>query len=173
MPTFVVTICAPDACGGGVIVPAVAERLGISHQVLSAPRSVPGAGTNAPDDHTFRDRSERETQRLRMTGGVIRDAAATVLLADDPGVLRVRLDGSLPARVRQAVAATGRTEEESRALLEQRDVAWAKFHRTYYEADLAEPRWYHMVLDSTALNWQLCAELIALAARELAGGSGR
>jgi cytidylate kinase len=173
MPTFVVTICAPDACGGGVIVPAVAERLGISYQALSAPRSVPGAGADAPDDQTFRDRSEREIQRLRTTGGVIRDGAAAVLLAGDPGVLRVRLDGVRAARVRQAVAATGRPEAESRVLLEQRDAAWAEFYRTYYDADLAAIRWYHLVLDSTVLDWQLCAELIAMAARELAEGSDR
>lgn len=175
MPPYVVTVCAPDACGGGVIVPAVAERLGVPHQALSAPRSVPGAGADAPDDEAFRDRSEREVQRLRGTGGVIRDGAAAILLADDPGVLRVRLDGTLTARVRQAVAAGGRTEAESRVLLERRDAAWEKFHRTYYDADLAETRWYHLVLDPTALDWELCAELIALAARGRAvvsAGSG-
>jgi len=165
VPKLVVAICAPDAAGGGVIVPAVAERLGVSHQALSAPRSVPGAGENAPGDQVFRERSEHEIESLRTTGGVIRDGAAVVLLSDDPGVLRVRLDGPFDARVRQGVAASGQTEAENRALLERRDAAWAAFYRTFYGADLAEARWYHLVLDSTALDWDLCADLIALAAR--------
>lgn len=165
MPIFVVTICAPDAAGGGVIVPAVAERLAISHQALSAPRSIPGTGEDAPDDQVFRDRSESEIKRLRTTGGVIRDAAAAVLLSDDPGVLRVRLDGPLDARTRQGAAASGQTEADTRALLERRDAAWAAFHRTFYDVDLAETRWYHLILDSTKLDWDLCADLIALAAR--------
>lgn len=166
MPSFVVTIFAPDAAGGGVIVPAVADRLGVSHQALSAPRSVPGAGEDAPDDQEFRERSEREIEHLRAAGGVIRDGAAAVLLAADPGVLRVRLDGSLENRARQGAVASGQTEAETRALLELRDAAWATFYRTQYDADLAETGWYQLRLDSTVLDWDLCADLIALAARE-------
>jgi cytidylate kinase len=165
MPKFVVTISAPDAAGGGVIVPAVAERLGISHQALSAPRSVPGAGEGAPADQLFREQSEREIERLRTTGGVIRDGAAAVILRDDPSVLRVRLDGPLDARARQGAATTGQSEAETRALLERRDAAWAAFHRAFYGVDLAETRWYHLILDPTMLDWDLCADLIALAAR--------
>jgi cytidylate kinase len=166
VPKFVVTISAPDAAGGGVIVPAVAEQLGILHQALSAPRSVPGAGDDALDDQEFRMRSEREIERLRTSGGVIRDGAAAVLLAGEPNVLRVRLTGSLDARVRQGAAASGRSEAETRSLLEQRDAAWDAFHRAVYDADLSDTRWYHMVLDPTALDWHLCADLIAHAARE-------
>jgi cytidylate kinase len=162
---LVVTICAPDAAGGGVIVPAVAERLGIAHQPLATPRSVPGAGEDAPDDEEFRDRSEREVEHLRTTGGVIRYGAAVVLLRDDPSVLRVRLDGPFDARVRQGATASGLTETETRSLLERRDAAWAAFHRKLYQADLAETRWYHLILDSTSMDWDLCADLIALAAR--------
>jgi cytidylate kinase len=167
VPKFVVSICAPDAAGGGVVVPAVAERLSVPHQALSAPRSVPGAGEDALDDQGFRERSEREIERLHTTGGVIRDGAAAVLLAGDPNVLRVRLDGPLEARARQGAIASGRTEADTRALLEQRDAAWAAFHRASYDADLAETRWYHIVLDSTALDWHLCADVIAVAARGL------
>jgi cytidylate kinase len=172
VPKFVVAICAPDAAGGGVIVPSVAERLSVSHQALSAPRSVPGGGENAPDDQAFRERSEHEIERLRTTGGVIRDGAAVVLLGHDPGVLRVRLDGPLDARVRQGAAASGQTEAETRAVLERRDAAWAAFHRTFYDADLAEAHWYHMILDSTALDWDLCADLIAHATRAVSDRRG-
>lgn len=167
MPTFVVTIYAPDSTGGGVIVPAVAERLGVPAQALSAPRSVPGAGEDALDDEGFRQRSERKIAELHASGGVIRDGAAAVLLAGEPDVLRVRLDGQFDARVRQGARASGRTEAETRALLERRDAAWAAFYRTFYGADLADHRWYHIVLDATALDWDLCAELICLAARRV------
>jgi hypothetical protein len=114
VPKFVVAICASDAAGGGVIVPAAAERLGVPYQAPSAPRSVPNAGEDAPDDKEFMERSEREIERLRTSGGVMRDGAAVVLLSDDPSVLRVRLDGPLEARVRQGATASGRTEAEMR-----------------------------------------------------------
>lgn len=167
MPKFVVAVCAPDAAGGGVIVPAVAERLGVCAQALSAPRSIPGAGEDALDDQLFVERSEREIASLHSTGGVLRDGAAAVLLAADPSVLRVRLDGPFDARVRQGAQASGRTEAETQALLEQRDAAWSAFYRTFYRADLAEKRWYQLILDPTALDWNLCADLIALAARRV------
>lgn len=167
MPKFVVTVCAADSAGGGVIVPAVAQRLGVAHQALTAPRSLPGAGDDALDDEEFRARSERDIAALRSSGGVIRDAPAAFLLADDPSVLRVRLDGPLAARARQGVAATGKPLDEVRHLIAARDEAWAAYHRTNYGIDITEPRWYHMILDSTALDWNLCAELIELAARSL------
>jgi cytidylate kinase len=167
VPKFVVTICAPDSCGGGVIVPAVAERLGVPHQPLSSPRSVPGGSDDAPEDGEFRRRSEREIEGLHAGGGVIRDGAAALLLASDPNVLRVRLYGSFDARVRQGVEASGKTEAETRSLLEQRDSAWAAFYRSTYDIDVADAYWYHMLLDSTMLDWDLCADVIAHAARAL------
>jgi cytidylate kinase len=171
MVRFVVSISAADAAGGGVIIPAVAHRLGVAHQPLQAPRSVPGAGDDALEDSAFRARSEREIEGLRAEGGVIRDAAAAIILAGDPVVLRVRLDGPLERRVRQGAMASGQTEVDTRMLLTQRDAAWAAYYRRFYGADVADPGLYHLVLDATALDWDLCADLITLAARARADGA--
>jgi hypothetical protein len=170
VPKFVVTISAPDSCGAGVIVPAVAERLGVAHQPLSSPRSVPGGSDDALEDGAFQRRSEREIERLHASGGVIRDRIAAYLLAGDPNVLRVGLHGSFDARVRQGVAAARKTEAETRSLLGQRDSAWAAFYRATYDVDVTDLRWYHMLLDATLLNWELCADLIAHAARAVTAG---
>jgi cytidylate kinase len=169
---MVVVITGADGAGGGEILPAVAERLAVPAQTRTAPETVPRSGPAALSEEAYKQQSEAEIRRLAATGGVLRDGAAVVLLPDDVVTLRVRLQGPFEERVRQSVAYTGESDDVVRATLEEGDRAWASYYDRHYSADIADPDRYHMVLNSTELDWDLCIEMIEHAARTRGAAKG-
>jgi hypothetical protein len=117
------------------------------------------------DERAFKEEAERFIRAQAPEGGVILGRAAAIVLADHPGALHVRLDAAADRRVAQAMRLSGLDEREARR--EQRDADRARdaYVRHFYGADAADPRLYHLVLDSTAIDVETCAELVATAAR--------
>jgi cytidylate kinase len=117
------------------------------------------------DDRAFKDECERVIRGQARDGAVVLGRAAAVVLAGRPGALHVRLDGPAEARVAQAARILGL--DEARAREERRDADRARdaYVRHFYRADASDPALYQLVLDSTALELDTCAELIAVAAR--------
>jgi cytidylate kinase len=124
-----------------------------------------GVVSTIADERAFREEAERVIRSLARQGGVILGRAAALVLADHPGALHVRLDAPADARVAQAVRLSGLAEDDARR--EQRDADRARdaYVKHFYGADPADPRLYHLVLDSTALDLETCAELVATAAQ--------
>jgi hypothetical protein len=123
---------------------------------------LPGAGFTRED---FR----RETEKLLRVqcesgGGVMVGRAAAVFLRDYPGVLRVRLDGPRDARLRQAMTIGGVDQETATRTLDRFDQAQALYARELYRANIADPAYYHLVIDSTAVDLDTCLTLILTAA---------
>lgn len=118
------------------------------------------------DETDFVERTEqvlRDTAERR--GGVILGRAGALVLAEHPGALHVRLDAPIERRLARARTETGETD--ARALerrLTDNDRARAAYVKHFYRADPADPRLYHIVLDSTALPDSTVVEIIALAA---------
>lgn len=100
-------------------------------------------------------------------GGVILGRAAAVVLADHPGALHVRLDAPAGRRLALARRELGVDEREAQRVLEDNDRARTAYVRHFYRTDPADPRLYHVVLDSTRLPARTCVDLIAVAARSL------
>jgi|tagenome__1003787_1003787.scaffolds.fasta_scaffold20936618_2 cytidylate kinase len=123
------------------------------------------APATAVDERAYKDEAERVIRALAEQGGVILGRAAALVLADHPTALHVRLDAPAAARVRQAMRVSGLDERDARR--EQRDADRARdaYVKHFYGADPADPRLYHLVLDSTALGLEACADLVATAAR--------
>jgi cytidylate kinase len=123
------------------------------------------APATAVDERAYKDEAERVIRALAEQGGVILGRAAALVLADHPTALHVRLDASAGARARQAMRLSGLDERDARR--EQRDADRARdaYVKHFYGADPADPRHYHLVLDSTALDLETCARLVAAAAR--------
>jgi len=135
---------------------------------VTVPAALPAEGPLAED---FRIATERVLFEVVERGeGVILGRASAYLLRDRPEVLRVRLDGPPAARVRQAAALEGIAEEEARKRLEDVDRAHAAYALLHYRAKMADPRLYHLYLDSTAIPLEECVELIKLAAESLGVG---
>ncbi|RCV53259.1 cytidylate kinase-like family protein [Marinitenerispora sediminis] len=134
-------------------------------------------------DKEFVEHTERVIAQAGRTGGVVLGRAGAVVLADHATALHVRLDG--PKRRRLARAAAMREESRGEALrrgdeeaeqwrpptmreLEDNDRARAAYVRRFYRADAADPRLYHLVVDSTAIGLAACVDAIERLARDRA-----
>ncbi|NYE49426.1 cytidylate kinase [Spinactinospora alkalitolerans] len=138
-------------------------------------------------DQEFVEHTERVISKVGSSGGVILGRAAAVVLADRANALHVRLDAPKDRRLDQAVSLreAGRNEalmlgESEEAVdaqwrpptmreLEDNDRARAAYVRRFYRVDSANPRFYHLVLDSTAFELSTCVDIIERLARERAG----
>jgi hypothetical protein len=171
---------------------AVAERLSVSldeaiaHDEQTAPSFLErmlggflGSDTGAPtplpaqpmSGEDFRRATEEVLCRQADTGeGVILGRGGAVVLRGDPRALRVRLNGPVERRVRQAMLLQSVDEETARATVRRLDRAHATYLKQFYGVDVDDPGLYHLRLDSTAMPLEVCVELIALAARSLTTG---
>lgn len=130
-----------------------------------APAPLPAAGLTSED---FRVATEKVLIAQCEAGeGVMLGRAAAIVLREDPRVLRVRMDGPREARVAQAMFIGNVDEPTARRTLERLDHAHAEYARDLYGEDVHDPRLYHLVIDSTALELTACVELIALATASL------
>jgi cytidylate kinase len=133
---------------------------------ISVPAPLPAETFTSED---FRKATEEVLLRQAATGaGVILGRAGMIVLREDPRVLRVRLDGPAERRVRQAARIAGVGEAAAADTLHKLDRAHAEYVRQFYDADINDPRLYHLVIDSTAIDLEACTELIGLAAEALA-----
>ncbi|TDD77656.1 cytidylate kinase-like family protein [Actinomadura darangshiensis] len=108
-------------------------------------------------------------------GGVLLGRAAAVVLAGHEDALHVRLDGPRDRRLARAArempaerersGATGTPDRAVERMLDDNDRARTAYVKHFYGADPADPRLYHLVIDSTRLPVHATVELIAGAAR--------
>ncbi|MFC7326936.1 AAA family ATPase [Marinactinospora rubrisoli] len=138
-------------------------------------------------DKEFVEHTERIIGQVGRTGGVVLGRAGALVLAEHATALHVRLDG--PKSRRLARAAAMREEFHGEALrrgenaverwrpptmrdLEDNDRARAAYVRRFYRADAADPRLYHLVIDSTAMGLTACVDVIERLARDRAARPG-
>jgi cytidylate kinase len=125
-----------------------------------------------PDARAYRVQTERVLGEVAEgDGGVVLGRAAAVVLAERPDALHVRLDGPRDRRLAAAVARAGRPREEVRREMEAADRGREAYVRHFYRCDPADPRHYHLVVDSTAFPVETVVALIVTAARARGIGS--
>jgi cytidylate kinase len=112
----------------------------------------------------------RETEALLREvadagDAVVLGRAAAIVLRDRPQALHVRLDGPEEARIAQAMRVEEIDEEAARDRQRGSDRARMAYVKHFYDADPRDPRYYQLVLDSTALPLKACVELIVTAAK--------
>ena len=125
--------------------------------------------TSHQDDNLRRHCEEGIRHLADADAGVILGRGAAVVLGKGRG-FHVRLDGPPQARVLQGAAIEGISVDQARRHLEAADRARDTYVRRLYQADPADPRHYHLVIDSTALPLDAVTELIV---RALAQSPGR
>jgi cytidylate kinase len=97
-------------------------------------------------------------------GGVVLGRGAAVLLASHPTTFHVRLDGPVDRRVAQGMRLEDVSEQIARSHQADTDKAWSRFVQRLFERDPADPRLYHLIVDSTAIPLPDVIELVAIAA---------
>jgi hypothetical protein len=125
------------------------------------------------DERAFVQEAERAIHDHCRDGAVVLGRAGALVLADHARALHVRLDGPGHTRVHQGARIEGVDAAESRRRQRDADRARDAYVRHFYGADAADPSHYHLVIDSTALDLETCAQLVADAARDRARTPGR
>jgi len=101
----------------------------------------------------------------RVTGGVALGRGGMVVLRTVPWALHVLLNGPREARVEQRMALEGIDRETATRRRQAVDRSRVGYVRRVYGVDGLDPGLYHMLLDSTALDLEVCVELIVTASR--------
>lgn len=118
------------------------------------------------DEPRLRRHAEADVVELcRTSGGVILGRAGAVILAKHPRAFHVRLGGPKQRRTRRAAQIERVSEEDALKRLEQTDRARELWVRRLYRADATDPRYYHLVLDTTVFSVEEVVEMLAGMAR--------
>jgi cytidylate kinase len=164
---------------GTVSVEAIVERLTVEEEQQAPPGpSMAGLArvgaalrfpTPAQDDvdvtRELRRRVEASVLQISTSGGgVILGRAAAVVLADHLMSFNVRLAGPPDRCLAQGMSIEGVSEAVAREHQERADRSWARSVTRLFDRDPADPRLYHLMVDSTVIPVDHCVELIAAAA---------
>ena len=131
--------------------------------------AAPPAGATLGSDAFCQATEQVLRERAAGEGAVILGRAGAVVLRDHPGALHVRLTGPREARIEQGMLLEGIDRETAARHADETDRAREAYVRHFYRVDARDPALYHLVIDSTALPLDACAELIVEAARARTG----
>jgi hypothetical protein len=119
-----------------------------------------------PED--FRQATERAVLEQAATGeGVILGRGCVAVLQQAPAVLRVRLTGPADGRLRQAVETSGLSESQARDTMHHLDRYHTDYLKQFYGVNIDDPTLYHLTIDATALDNDVCVSLLVAAAHAL------
>ena len=154
----------PEPCDER-LAPDEADSTPVHRLLASFTQAMPAGPTQSPpparhlDEH-LRGRCEEGINGLAAAGaGVILGRGAAVVLGKDRG-FHVRLDGPQALRVVQGAAIEGVGQEEARRHMDAADRARTAYVRRLYRADPADPRHYHLLIDSTAIPLDAVVDII-------------
>ena len=147
------------------MVPQEASLTPVHRLLASFTQAIPAGPTQSPPparqlDESLRRHCEEDIRQLADTGaGVILGRGAAVVLGKERG-FHVRLDGPPHLRAAQGAAIEGLGQDEARRHLSAADRARTAYVRRLYRADPADPRHYHLVIDSTAIPLDTVVDMI-------------
>ncbi|MGH3263042.1 MAG: AAA family ATPase [Trebonia sp.] len=159
----------------------VPEESGLTpaHRLLASfTQAMPAGPTQSPltsqrHDHSLRRHCEEGIRRLAdADAGVVLGRAAAVVLGKDHG-FHVRLDGPPELRLLQGAEVEGVGRDEAREHMAVADRARTAYVRRLYRADPADPRHYHLMIDSTAIPLDAVIEVILRALSSFTGTHAR
>lgn len=113
-----------------------------------------------------------DVQAGASRGGVILGRNAAYILRDWPHVLHVKLDGPVKDRIARAAAAQGISLKEAREQEQWHDEVRSQISIELFDWNPLENAYYDMVFNTSNLPFEMCATLIADAARAKAAAAG-
>ena len=136
------------------------------HRLLASfTQATPAGPTQSPpsarhQDESLRRHCEEGIRRLAAANaGVLLGRGAAVVLGKDHG-FHVRLDGPPGLRVVQGATIEAVSQDQARRHMDAADRARIAYVRRLYHADPADPRYYHLLIDSTAIPLDTVVEII-------------
>jgi hypothetical protein len=136
----------------GQVTPVLAGASPVPEQVLT--------------DDAFRQATEQVLlEHAAGAGAVILGRAGAIVLREQPHALHVRLTGPEPARIEQGMRLEGVDRATAERHIEETDHARRAYVQHFYRCDPRAAELYQLVIDSTAIPLDACADLIVLAAQ--------
>lgn len=174
--TFVdraVTVAVADAMAKEATIIEEFEEdmgLGIAHW-LSRLAPIGGfwgapTATDSPcdqDERMYKRHVAAVLHREAARGAVVLGRGSQVILRDVPRALHVRLDGPLERRIARAVEFGGIDEATARRAQHQTDAARERYFHRLHHGHVADPRFYDLIIDATAVPWATCVDIIVTA----------
>jgi cytidylate kinase len=117
------------------------------------------------DEHRYRAAIDDFLISATRSGGVALGRGGYLALQSVPGALHVMLFGPRAARVRQALSQEGIDQPTAERLLDINDTARIEYNRATYGVDPLDPKFFHLLVDSTAIDLQTCVDLIVAASQ--------
>jgi cytidylate kinase len=160
----------------GIAIDALADvdqepRTGVDRLIASLGRATTtsgGAGGREDldlDERRLRSYLEAAMARAAALGCVTVGRGGMVVLRSVPSALHVHLGGPREARVAQRMRLEGIDRHTAERRQKAEDRIRIGYVRRAYGTDGADPRHYHLMLDSTALDLDTCVEIIVRAAQ--------
>ncbi len=196
MDAAVVTLFEAYGAGASVIGPKVADALGVpwigptlhSEQLEAADTRAAGSGImtsiltaiSGPQQPTYRSAEDARlaqdiTASVRQAvgpgGGVIIGRNATVILARDPRVLHVKLDGDVEDRVARAAHESRITVAQARARLVREDRSRAEVALQLFGWDPRQTARYDLVVSTSTFGVDETVRMIVAAHRHKAAAA--
>jgi len=130
----------------------------------AGPDGTAGVGAVVPGgrDEEVRRQAQARVEAFGSADGVILGWGSSVLAKH---AFHVRLDGPEEARIRQATWIGGIDLDTARRRRADTDSVRETYLRRLYGRDWRDLSLYHLVLDSTALPLEVCADVVVAAAR--------
>jgi hypothetical protein len=101
--------------------------------------------------------------------GVILGRGAVAALRTHPRVVRVRLSGPVDRRIEHAMRVRDIDRDTSERTVRALDRAHADYLRQFYDVNIDDPGLYHLTIDATAFDTDVCVTMIELAVRSQTG----
>jgi cytidylate kinase len=158
-----------DESAGGALT-RMTVWLGQVGQAFGAPGAIPIESVEEEDYRRATEQVLRE-HASAYEGAVILGRAGAIVLREQPDALHVRLDGPVEARIRQGMAVEGIDRATAERHIEETDKARRAYVHHFYRCDPREASLYHLVIDSTTIPLDACAEIIVAAARSREGAA--
>jgi cytidylate kinase len=117
------------------------------------------------DDRDLRRAVEEVLAGVGTSGGVLVGRGGMVVLRAVPWALHVHLTGPVEARIARVMTVERVERADAERRLQREDRARVEYLRSAYGVDGRDPRLYHLVVDSTALDLDVCVDLIVTASR--------
>ena len=104
--------------------------------------------------------SETILKLAELGNVIIVGRGANIVTAKMPHVLHVRLVASLEDRIERVCREYNKTPAEARKYCEEGDPARTRYLKTYFKTDINDPLHYHMVINTSRLDYGQTAKLI-------------
>ena len=115
----------------------------------------------------LRHTAETLLQLTALGGVIIIGRAGNIITAKSKQVLHVRLVANLDDRIQRIILVDKKTEAEARTFCIEEDNARARYVKTHYHANIADPLAFHLIINTSKLSCDDSAHLITEAVLKL------